>query len=70
VETFYVIDSEVLSRLPLAGRDVYTFLVTQPGVTADTTTARGLGLTTSGSAARALSGPAASGVRRFGSTHP
>jgi hypothetical protein len=43
-----VIDSDVLSRLPLAGRDVYTFLVTQPGVTADTTTARGLGLSAGG----------------------
>jgi len=43
-----VIASEVLSRLPLAGRDAYTFLVTQPGVTADTTTARGLGLSAGG----------------------
>jgi len=43
-----VIDSDVLARLPLAGRDVYTFLVTQPGVTADTGTARGLGLSAGG----------------------
>ncbi|HET8550395.1 MAG TPA: carboxypeptidase regulatory-like domain-containing protein [Bryobacteraceae bacterium] len=37
-----------LAMLPLAGRDVYTLLVTQPAVTADTTTARGLGLSVSG----------------------
>jgi hypothetical protein len=37
-----------LGILPLAGRDVYTLLVTQPAVTADTTTARGLGLSVSG----------------------
>ncbi len=34
--------------LPLAGRDVYTMLVTQPGVTSDGATARGLGLSANG----------------------
>jgi Carboxypeptidase regulatory-like domain/TonB-dependent Receptor Plug Domain len=43
-----VIDPEQISELPLAGRDVYTMLVTQPGVTADTATARGLGLSING----------------------
>jgi len=32
-----------IENLPLIGRDVYTLLVLMPGVTADTTTARGLG---------------------------
>ncbi len=39
-----VIDSNTLTYLPLSGRDVYTLLVTQPGVTSDGGTARGLGL--------------------------
>jgi hypothetical protein len=43
-----VIDPAQIRDLPLAGRDVYTILVTQPGVTADTTTARGLGLSVIG----------------------
>ncbi len=43
-----VINPLQLSELPLAGRDVYTMLVTLPGVTADTTTARGLGLAING----------------------
>ena len=43
-----VIDSNEINHLPLAGRDVYTMLVTQPGVTADTGTARGLGLAING----------------------
>src|SRR5436190_12937950 len=43
-----VIDPEQVQNLPLAGRDVYTMLVTQPGVTADTATARGLGLSING----------------------
>ena len=43
-----VIDPEQIRDLPLAGRDVYTMLVTQPGVTADTGTARGLGLAING----------------------
>jgi hypothetical protein len=45
--------SEVLSRseiqdLPLAGRDVYALLITQPGVTSDAGTARSLGLSANG----------------------
>src|SRR5207245_9647921 len=43
-----VIDPAQVRDLPLAGRDVYTMLVTQPGVTADTGTARGLGLSING----------------------
>jgi hypothetical protein len=43
-----VIDPAAIRDLPLAGRDVYTMLVTQPGVTADTTTARGLGISVNG----------------------
>ncbi len=44
----HVIDPAQVRELPLAGRDVYTMLVTQPGVTADTATARGLGLSVNG----------------------
>ena len=43
-----VIDQQLIANLPLNGRDVYTLLATLPGVTADTTTARGLGLTING----------------------
>src|SRR6266481_2150666 len=43
-----VVDPQQISNLPLAGRDVYTMLVTQPGVTADTTTVRSLGLSANG----------------------
>ncbi|MBI3665843.1 MAG: TonB-dependent receptor [Acidobacteria bacterium] len=43
-----VIDPAQVQDLPLAGRDVYTMLVTQPAVTADTTTGRGLGLSING----------------------
>jgi len=43
-----VIDSDEIDNLPLAGRDVYTLLVTQPGVTSDAATGRGLGLTING----------------------
>ncbi|MEX2262570.1 MAG: carboxypeptidase regulatory-like domain-containing protein [Bryobacteraceae bacterium] len=43
-----VIDPAQVKELPLAGRDVYTMLVTQPGVTADGGTARGLGLAING----------------------
>ena len=43
-----VIDRADLDNLPLAGRDVYTLLVTQPGVTSDAGTARGLGLSING----------------------
>ena len=43
-----VIDQQLIANLPLNGRDVYTLLATQPGVAADTTTARGLGLAIDG----------------------
>ena len=44
----YVIDPAQVRYLPLAGRDVYTMLVAQPGVTSDATTSRGLGLSVNG----------------------
>jgi len=44
----YVIDPELIGNLPLVGRDVYAMLAVMPGVTADTTTARGYGLTING----------------------
>jgi hypothetical protein len=44
----YVIDPATMERLPLAGRDVFTTLVMQPGVTADHATARGLGISANG----------------------
>jgi hypothetical protein len=43
-----VIDPNQIEQLPLAGRDVYTMLVTLPGVTADTGTSRGLGVSVNG----------------------
>jgi hypothetical protein len=43
-----VIDSGEINNLPLEGRDVYTMLVTQPGVTSDAATGRGLGLSING----------------------
>ncbi len=43
-----VIDSGEIDNLPLEGRDVYTMLVTQPGVTSDAATGRGLGLAVNG----------------------
>jgi Carboxypeptidase regulatory-like domain/TonB-dependent Receptor Plug Domain len=43
-----VIDSGEINNLPLQGRDVYTLLVTQPGVTSDAATGRGLGLSVNG----------------------
>jgi hypothetical protein len=43
-----VIDRKELDELPLEGRDVFTMLVTQPGVTSDAGTARGLGLSING----------------------
>ena len=43
-----VIDSAEINTIPLQGRDVYTLLVTQPGVTSDAATARGLGLSVNG----------------------
>jgi hypothetical protein len=44
----YVVDGSLIDYLPLAGRDVYTALVLEPGVTAATATARGLGLSVNG----------------------
>jgi hypothetical protein len=43
-----VIDTAELRDLPLNGRDVYALLVTQPGVTSDITTGRGLGISVNG----------------------
>ena len=43
-----VIDSGEINNLPLQGRDVYTLLITQPGVTSDASTGRGLGLSVNG----------------------
>src|SRR3954454_24761684 len=43
-----VVDRHQIMDLPLAGRDVYTMLVIQPGVTADSSTARSLGLSVNG----------------------
>jgi hypothetical protein len=43
-----VINSGEISNLPLEGRDVYTMLVTQPGVTSDAALGRGLGLAING----------------------
>jgi hypothetical protein len=44
----YVADSIEIRELPLAGRDVYSALVLQPGVAADTGTSRGLGISVHG----------------------
>lgn len=44
----YVIDPAQIADLPLQGRDVYTMLVSLPGVTADQGTARGLGISVAG----------------------
>ena len=44
----HVVDPQQISDLPLAGRDVYNILLTLPGVTSDSATARGLGLTVTG----------------------
>lgn len=43
-----VIDPRRLRDLPLAGRDTFTLLAAQPGVTSDGATARGLGLAAHG----------------------
>ena len=43
-----VIDRGEIENLPLQGRDVYSLLVTQPGVTSDSATGRGLGLSVNG----------------------
>src|SRR5258708_17417315 len=44
----YVIDAKSIDQLPLEGRDVFTALVLLPSATADTSTARGLGLSFGG----------------------
>jgi len=44
----YVIDPTQIGDLPLQGRDVYTMLVSLPGVNADNGTARGLGVSVAG----------------------
>ena len=44
----YVVDPDQIGDLPLQGRDVYTMLVSLPGVTADNGTARGLGISVAG----------------------
>ena len=43
-----VVDPQQIEDLPLAGRDIYTTLILQPGVTADTATSGGLGLAVNG----------------------
>ena len=43
-----VIDGQTLRRLPFPGRDVYTMLVLQPGVTADSSSGRGVGVSVHG----------------------
>jgi hypothetical protein len=43
-----VIDPVLIRELPLAGRDVYAALATQPGVASDAPTGRGLGLSVNG----------------------
>jgi hypothetical protein len=44
----YVIDPAQIEDLPLQGRDVYTMLISLPGVTADNGTARGIGVSVAG----------------------
>jgi hypothetical protein len=44
----YVIDPAEIDDLPLTGRDVYTALLLQPGVTADPAATRGLGFSVNG----------------------
>ena len=43
-----LIDERRILELPLSGRDVYTLLVLQPGVTSDNATGRGLGFSVNG----------------------
>jgi hypothetical protein len=40
--------SAPIAKIPLSGRDVYALLITQPGVTADTSTGRGLEVSANG----------------------
>ncbi|MEX2263678.1 MAG: carboxypeptidase-like regulatory domain-containing protein [Bryobacteraceae bacterium] len=44
----HVVQPEEIQWLPLAGRDVYALLVMLPGITTETSTSRGLGLSTNG----------------------
>jgi hypothetical protein len=44
----YVIDPQQTGELPLAARNVYTMIVTLPGVTAEEATGRGLGISANG----------------------
>ncbi len=43
-----LIDERKILELPLSGRDVYTLLALQPGVTSDSATSRGLGFSVHG----------------------
>ncbi len=43
-----LIDENKILELPLSGRDVYTLLVLQPGVSSDNATSRGLGFSVNG----------------------
>lgn len=43
-----LIRRDEIAEIPLQGRDAYTMLITQPGVTSDAATSRGLGLTVNG----------------------
>ncbi len=44
----FVVDPRQIADLPLQGRDVYTMLVSLPGVAADSGTGRGLGISVAG----------------------
>jgi len=44
----YVVDTKQIGDLPLGGNDVYSMLVSLPGVTSDTSTGRGLGVSVAG----------------------
>ncbi len=44
----FVVEPQQIEDLPLGGRDVYTLLVSLPGVTSDSGTGRGLGVSVSG----------------------
>jgi hypothetical protein len=44
----YVIDPNEIANLPLEGNDVFSMLVSLPGVTSDTSTGRGLGVSVAG----------------------
>ena len=43
-----VISPQLIAELPLQGRDVYTALVMEPGVTSDSATSRGIGVAVNG----------------------